>query len=129
MSDAVAARILDSVGKADRPEMAFQLSELYERLNRAIWGELARGGNISATRRELQREHVNRVANSLLRPGPQARADARSLLRVQALQLQVQLDKALQRQAAMDAATRAHLQDSADTLSQALAAKVQRAGL
>mgnify|MGYP000225706783 CR=1 FL=1 len=29
----------------------------------------------------------------------------------------------------MDAATRAHLQDSADTLSQALAAKVLRAGV
>ena len=97
MSDAVAARILDSVGKADRPEAAFQLSELYARLNRDIWSELAKGGNISATRRELQRDHLNRVANSLFRPNPQARADARSLLRVQAQQLQVQLDKALKR--------------------------------
>ena len=129
MSDAVAARILDSVGKTDRPADAFQLSELYERLNRDIWSELAKGGNISATRRELQREHVNRVANTLLRPNPQARADARSLLRVQALRLQAQLGKALKRQATMDAATRAHLQDSADTLAQALAAKVQRAGV
>ena len=122
MSDAVAARILDSVGKADRPEAAFQLSELYERLNRDIWSELAKGGNISATRRELQRDHVNRVANSLFRPNPQARADARSLLRVQAQQLQAQLDKALKRRAPMDAESRAHLQDSADTLSQALSA-------
>ena len=127
MSDAVAARILDSVGKADRPDMAFQLSELYERLDRAIWSELAKGGNISATRRELQREHINRVASTLLRPSPQARADQRSLLRVQALQLQAQLDKALKRQG-MDAATRAHLQDSAETLAQALAAKTTRAG-
>ena len=77
----------------------------------------------------MQREHVNRVANTLLRPNPQARADARSLLRVQALRLQAQLGKALKRQATMDAATRAHLQDSADTLAQALAAKVQRAGV
>jgi hypothetical protein len=129
MSDAVAARILDSVGKADRPETAFQLSELYGRLNRDIWSELAAGGPISATRRELQREHVNRVAGTLLRPSPQARADARSLLRAQALQLQAQLDKALKRRAPMDAATRAHLQDSADTLSQALSAKLLRAGV
>jgi len=129
MSDAVAARLLDGVGKADRPKEAFQLAELYERLDRAIWSELARGGNIGAARRELQREHLNRVAGTLLRPSPQARADARSLLRVQALQLQAQLHKALQHQALMDAATRAHLQDSADTLSQALAAKLLRAGV
>jgi hypothetical protein len=129
MSDAVAARILDSVGKADRPDAAFQLSELYARLNRDIWSELAKGGNISATRRELQRDHLNRVANSLFRPNPQARADARSLLRVQAQQLQVQLDKSLKRGGPMNAETRAHLQDSADTLSQALSAKLYRAGV
>jgi len=128
MSDAVAGRILDSVGKADRPDAAFQLSELYARLNRDVWSELAKGGNISATRRELQRDHVNRVASSLLRTNPQARADARSLIRVQALQLQVQLDKSLKRREPMNAETRAHLQDSADTLSQALSAKMLRAG-
>jgi hypothetical protein len=129
MSDAVAARILDSVGKADNPQSAFQLAELYERLTRDVWSELPKGTSISAPRRELQREHVNRVAGALLRPSPLARADARSLLRVQALQLNAQLDKALKRQASMDAATRAHLQDSADTLSQALAAKVLRVGV
>jgi hypothetical protein len=128
MSDAVAARILDSVGKADRPEAAFQLSELYARLNRDVWTELARGGPINATRRELQRDHVNRLASALLRPSPQARADARSLIRMQALQLQGQLDKALKRREPLDAETRAHLQDSADTLSQALSAKMLRAG-
>ena len=68
MSDAVAARMLDSVGKADRPEAAFQLSELYARLNRDVWSELAKGGEISATRRELQRDHVNRVANACCGP-------------------------------------------------------------
>jgi hypothetical protein len=129
LSDAVAARILDSVDKTDRPQTAFQLSELYERLNRDVWGELAKGGDISATRRELQREHVNRVANALLRPSPQARADARSLLRQQALLLQGQLDKALKRQQKLDNATRVHLQDSADTLAQALDAKMQRVGV
>ena len=129
MSDAVAARILDSVDKTDRPSTAFQLSELYERLTRDVWSELAQAGPISATRRELQRDHVNRLANALLRPSPQARADARSLLRQQALRLQAQLDKALQRQHKLDAATRAHLQDSADTLAQALEAKLQRVGV
>ncbi len=126
MSDAVADRLLDSVGKTDRPENAFQLAELYDRLGREVWSELELGTNIAATRRELQRDHVNRMANAMLRPSPQARADARSLMRTQALQLHKQLDKALKRSASMDAATRAHLQDSADTLAQALSAKMQR---
>ncbi len=129
MSDALAARMLDSVGKADRPDTAFQLAELYERLNREVWSELALGVNIAPSRRELQRDHVNRVANAMLRPSPQARADARSLMRMQALQLQKQLDKALKHSAGLDAATRAHLQDSADTLATALSAKMQRAGV
>ena len=105
MSDAVAARILDNVGKADRPQSAFQLSELYERLNRDIGSELAQGGKISATRRELQREYVNRVA-CVAAPQPAARADARSSLRVQALQLQSQLDKSLKQRGTMDARAR-----------------------
>jgi hypothetical protein len=128
MSDAVAERILDSVGKADRPEAAFQLSELHARLTRDIWSELPKGGDISASRRELQREHVNRISNTLVRPNPTTRADARSLLRVQALQLQAQLEKALKRRGTMGAETRAHLELSADTLAQALTAKLQRSG-
>ena len=47
-------------------------------------------GDIPALRRELQREHVNRVANLLLRPQALSRADARSLLRVQAKALLAQ---------------------------------------
>ena len=127
MSDAVAARILDSERKADRPEAAFQLAELYARLSHDVWSELASGGNIAAARRELQREHVNRLANALLRPNPQARADARGLLRLEAQALSAQLSKAAKRTQKLDTQTRAHLQDSADTLNEALSAKLQRA--
>jgi hypothetical protein len=128
LSDAVAARILDSVGKNDRPEAAFQLAELYSRLSRDVWSELAAGVSIPATRRELQREYVNRLASALLRPSAQTRADARSLLRLQAQELALQLNKAVKRPGkALDAQTRAHLQDSAETLDQALSAKVLRA--
>ncbi len=131
MSDAVAARILDSVDKTDRPETAFQLSELYVRLNQDVWSELSAAGNghIVAARRELQREHVNRLAAALLRPNPQARADARALLRVQAQALALQLNKSAKRTPPPDAATRAHLQDSAETLQQALSARPIRAGV
>ena len=67
MSDPVAARILDSVGKADKPSQAFQLSELYHRLTQEVWSESATATS-PTPRRDLQREFVNRVAAVLLHP-------------------------------------------------------------
>ena len=126
MSDAVAARILDSEPKSARSSDAFHLSELYERLGKEVWSDLGRG-DIPPLRRELQREHVNRMAALLLRPGAYSRADARSLLRTQAQALLGRIQAALQR-GALTPESRAHLQDSADSLTQALAAPLQRAG-
>ena len=128
MSDAVAARIIDSQGKATKRSEAFQLSELYGRLDRDIWSELLDGIDIAAPRRELQREHLNRISTLLLRPGAASRADTRSLARSQAQALLVRVNAAAQR-GGLGADTRAHLQDCADTLSQALSAKVMRLGV
>lgn len=125
LSDGVAARLLDSESKA--PKDALRLSELYGRLDKAVWSELGTSSDIPVLRRELQREHVNRVANMLLRPGSMSRADTRSLVRAQAQALLARIQTASKR-GGLGAEARAHLQDSADTLSQALAAKLQRAG-
>jgi hypothetical protein len=131
MSDAVASRLLDSETKFERGAQAgadggaFRLSELYTRLTREIWSELDRGGDIVAPRRELQREHANRLATMLVRPSPVSRADARSLLRVQVQGLLARIDGALKR-SGLSPEARAHLADSAETLTQALQAKVQR---
>ena len=129
MSDVVARRILDSVGKVDNPSQAFQLSEVYARLSREVWTELGSGASISAPRRELQRDHLNRLAQAVLRPAVTPRADARGLLREQARALLARLDAAYKRGQAPDAETRAHLADAADTLRQALAAPLQRLSL
>jgi Met-zincin/Domain of unknown function (DUF5117)/Domain of unknown function (DUF5118) len=126
MSDAVATRLLDSETK--EPKDALRLSELYQRLDRSVWSELsAKGGDIPAPRRELQREHVNRVAALLLRPGALSRVDARGLMRAEAQTLAGRVNAALRR-GGLSTEARAHLQDSADTLTQALSAKLQRAG-
>jgi hypothetical protein len=127
MSDAVATRILDSETKFDRPTEAFRLSELVHRLTREIWSELDRSGDIAQPRRELQREHVNRVAGLLLRPGAMSRADARSLWRMEARDLLGRMQAALRRNG-LGAEAAAHLRDSAQTLELALAAPLQRAG-
>ena len=128
MSDTVASRIIDSQDKATNRADAFQLAELYGRLQHDIWSEL--GSNkldITPARRELQREHLNRVAAAVLRPGGTSRADARSLIRIQAQSLLNQIQAALARRT-YGADTQAHLQDSVDTLSQVLSAKLQRLG-
>jgi hypothetical protein len=129
MSDGVATRLLDSEGKVDgRASEGFRLSELYTRLTREVWSELGKSGDIAAQRRELQREHINRLSNMLLRPAAASRADARSLLRVEAQGLLARINGAGKR-AGLSAEARAHLADSADTLTQALQAKLQRAGV
>jgi hypothetical protein len=127
MSDAVATRVLDNLGKVDRPRDALGLAELHERLTRDVWSELGRGGrDIAAPRRELQREHVNRIASAVLRPGGAARADARSVVRAQAQTLMGRIERSLGRPQGLSAEARAHLRDSADTLRQALQAPLQR---
>ena len=127
MNDAVAQRLLDSEGKVT-DGAALRLSELLQRLNGEVWSELgARGGDIPSLRRELQREHVNRLAGLLLRPGALSRADARSLERVQSQELLGRIQAASQRKG-LSAESRAHLQDSADTLRQALNAPLVRQG-
>jgi hypothetical protein len=129
MSDTVAARILDSAGKFDAPAQAFQLGELHQQLARDLWGSLAQALPIEPSRRELQREHVNRLAAMLLRPLPGSRVDARGLVRSHARQLLASLDSVLLRRSKLDADTRAHLADCADTLRQAFQAPLQRLGL
>ena len=127
MGDAVATRLLDSETKLAAPAEAFRLSELHARLQREVWSELDGREAIPGQRRELQREHLNRVAALLLRPGAYSRADARGLLRAQAQELLGRVEAAARR-TGLDADSRAHLLDSADTLRQALTARLPRAG-
>jgi hypothetical protein len=129
MSDAVLSRLVDSEAKS-RPGEAFSVGELYQRLGREVWSELAapKLADIALVRRELQREHVTRLAALLLRPSSLSRSDARSLLRLEAQGLLQRLQVA-QAQPGLPLATQAHLADSTETLQQALAARLQRAGL
>ena len=127
MSDGLAVRLLDSEAKVARRGDAFQLSELYGRLSKDVWSELGTSGDIPALRRELQREHLNRLTGLLLRPGALTRADARSLLRYEARNLLARINAASQRPG-LSVEARAHLQDSADSLAEALSAKLQRTG-
>src|SRR5450432_2357163 len=115
MSDTVATRLLESSEKSPAGTgRALRMPELYGRLTQAVWSELDGRGDIAPMRREVQRDHVNRIAAVLLRPGASTRADTRSIVRVQAKALLERIRVAGHR-AGLSEEARAHLADSADT--------------
>jgi len=128
MSDTVATRLLESSEKAPAGAgRALRMPELYSRLSQAVWSELDGNSDIAPLRREVQRDHVNRIAAMLLRPGASARSDTRSIVRAQAKVLLERI-RAAGHRAGLSEEARAHLADSADTLEQAMSARLQRAG-
>jgi hypothetical protein len=127
MSDTVAARLLDSQDKVADGNRVLRLSELHETLQTAIWSEATTGAETTTLRRNLQREHVRRVANALLRPAANAPADVASLLRENARQLATTLQTA-QSKPGSSKETRAHFAASMNVLEEALKAPLQRAG-
>jgi hypothetical protein len=129
MSEEVGNRLLDH---ADATPRAFTLSELHQTLQAAIWSRKPMGDAPTreqpALRRNLQREHVTRLAALLLRPSLASRADGRVVVREQARGLLRQL-RADAARAGLDAVTRAHLADCADLLERAINAPLQRGTL
>ncbi|MFN8697653.1 MAG: zinc-dependent metalloprotease [Burkholderiales bacterium] len=126
-ADPVAQRLLDSQDKVSKPSDAMRLAEVYDTLQNAIWSELRTGGDISLMRRNLQREHIRKVSTALIRPSPTTPADARSLMRREAIQLQGQIRTAMAKPMSVEA--KAHLEESLNTLTEALKAPLQKAGV
>ncbi len=128
MSDAVAGRIVESQNLAANPKEAFRLSELYDTLQASIWSELKSGREVTPMRRNLQREHLKRVAGMLVKPSASLPADARSLVRMNAIALAAEI-RASQSKPAFSKETRAHLSESLNSLEEALKAPLARAGV
>ncbi len=122
LSDGVAQRLLDSESRVEAGA-ALKLGDLYARIERQVWGDTLAEGH--AARRELQRDQVQRLAAQLLRPAGQVRPEARALQRSQARRLLERLNGALARRGVSETA-RAHWQDSAEALRDALEARVVR---
>jgi Met-zincin/Domain of unknown function (DUF5117) len=132
MSDGLAQRLEDSAPKLDHPAQALTPAEVYGRITRSLWSESSNfgadgKGDIPARRRELQRDHVNRLATVLLRTPGGVRVDMRSTLRAEAASLLPRIQAASHRPG-LSEASRLHLADCAETLRVALNAPMQRAG-
>ncbi len=124
MSEALAERLLDNIDKTrDKDKQPLTVRELHRTLFDTIWSDEAVPPGTESARRNLQREHVNRLATAVVR-GASARADVRAIMRQQAVKLLAQLKK--QHGGDPNSTAYAHRQDCIDTLSAALQASVVR---
>lgn len=126
MSDATAVRLIES---ATMTSASLGLADLYRSLRSAIWSELENEQDITLSRRNLQREHVRRLAALLLRPTQNTLADARALARLEAQALAHSLAKKKNKpNPGLSTEARAHLHESLSTLEEALRAPLIRSG-
>jgi hypothetical protein len=128
MSESVAVRLADAEFNTAQPSRLLNYGELQLLLAGTIWSELGRVPSINSFRRNLQREHVKRVASGLLRPTSAAAADVRAVHRIVAAKLAADMKHALAG-GQLDVITRAHLAESQQTLSEALRAPLVRQGM
>jgi len=125
MSPTVAQRLLNNAAKTDDVRNALKVSDLYATLHGAIWSELKTGRDITLFRRNLQREHVLRVANALLRPSGSMPADARATLRADARALRADLAGA-QNRSGYSPEAKAHVAEALTMIDEALKAPLVR---
>ena len=127
LSPGTASRLLDLPLYVDAAQARdlISLPEVYGTLQDTIWSELKTHSDIDRLRRNLQREHLRRVQNLLIRGSPGLPPDALSLARLHATELQTQLKRA-SANAKLSIESRAHLQDSLALLTEALRASMQR---
>jgi len=155
------ARLLDSgtlrslqetAMHADPGQEVLQLPEVFDALTDSIWSELpAAGGtldkdqklSISAIRRNLQREHLSRLAGLVLGPKPDSfmsfrmlifssdfgvspPPDARSLARKHLRQIDRRIEQVVHQKAQkVDPASLAHLQELHEQIGKVLTAKLE----
>jgi hypothetical protein len=125
MSDSLAARLADAETKVDDRRQLLSYAEVQSRVSDAVWGELRSGRDIDSLRRNLQREHVRRLAGGLVRPSPAVAADVRAVHRQVALKLEGDLRRALGA-ARLSPLARAHLAEGLQTLTEALRAPLMK---
>jgi hypothetical protein len=120
------ARVREAESRSADP---YRLSEHFDRLTRAIWGEVG-GASAPAlkaldgpgTRRELQRAYVDRLAAMVVAPPAGTPDDARALARLQLARIDGRASRTLAGELPLGDYTRAHLMESRARIKRALEA-------
>ena len=148
LSPDVLGRLQNQELLAGKDEKPLGLAEVFRRLSDGVWSEISPKNagesiNCSVIRRNLQRDHLRRLcrivigdnrgsslnsyAFAISTSGSGAYpADARSLARLHLTELLARLEKVTSDDSVtMDDSTRAHLQESQDTIRKVLSAEIQ----
>lgn len=123
-------RLQDSEVKYSDPADRFTMTEMFQEVYSSVWAEVNRpmAGNVDSFRRNLQREHLRRMQQLVLRPQAGTPEDASTLARHTLVQLGAQVNKALAAPGSrLDTITRAHLQETAARIKETLNAQQSRA--
>jgi len=110
------------------PGEALTIPELFETLHASIWTEVRQSRrtptNISSFRRQLQRQHIELLANMVLRRSS-VPEDARTLARYHLDELEGEIARALRDEDDFDTYTVAHLQEARARIQQTLEAQLE----
>ncbi|HKY32357.1 MAG TPA: zinc-dependent metalloprotease [Candidatus Polarisedimenticolia bacterium] len=120
-------RLVDLEMHVARGQKAFTLAEMFSGVHESVWAEVYGTGvpRINSFRRALQRDHLKRLADMMVRPAPQAPEDAATMARANLSDLSKRIAASLGG-TALDAATRAHLEETRARIEAALTAQVIR---
>lgn len=111
-SPAKFARIRDAEVKFGA-ENVVTIPELLGRISEAVWSEVwtAPGTNVSSLRRDLQRTYIDRMATLVTDAPNGTPADARSVARLELINLKSRIDRRLSPPYSFDGYTEAHLRE------------------
>lgn len=134
-------RLLDMPLHAAPGEDVLTMDEMFRTLRKSIWSEVSAGANVSSTRRNLQRAHLDELIALAVRPdgapvfSPRSGdepvgkisppEDARSFARADLVAIHKSIRSAAAG-AGLDGATRAHLDECAARIDAALGAGLDR---
>ena len=127
MSAQTAQRLAESPLRDLAGHNSLTLAAVYTRLQSDIWSEVGSGQQPDLLRRNLQREHLRRSMDSLLRPTAAMPADVRSVQRLLLSQLADRLEQRL-KAGALQLETQAHYKDALGSIRATLSANLQRNG-
>lgn len=131
LDNATLSRIQNNQSKTKANEQSLSVAEVFRSLTDGIWTELQaevkkqgkKDLKFSSVRRNLQRSHISSLAQLALATG--GLPDARSLARMHLKQIQSIITVMLaDKEATLDDATRAHLDDAQERIQKVLSASI-----
>ena len=143
LSADVLRRLQNQQAMAADEDNALGMNEVFRALTDSIWSELKQDDQhpcCSTIRRNLQREHLSRLARIAVRPGVDMSqlffvsfasdrgsypADARSLARMHLKEINGLIASALQDRTKLDDSTRAHWEECRDQIDKVLDARIE----